>query len=143
MTKNKKSTLNIQSPEIAKKYNEIIIGNDIYTFGFPTSIGIRKIPQIDYNIPLIRKGIIAGKNNSNSTIIIDCPVYQGNSGGPVVMVSKFGITGTEFTIIGIVSAWIPYEEVWVNTRTMQTNSELSNSGYSVVVPIDKVLEMIK
>jgi len=141
--KNKRSTLHIKSPELARKYDDIVIGNDIYTFGFPTSIGIKMMPQIDYEIPLLRKGIIAGKNNKLKTIIIDCPVYQGNSGGPVVMVSKFGITGTEYNIIGIISEWIPYEEVWINTRTRQTNSELSNSGYSVVIPIDRILEIIK
>lgn len=142
VTKNKNSILYYQPPSIAKKYNEVLTGNDIYTFGFPTSIGIKKNPQIDYEIPLLRKGIIAGKNNKLNTIIIDCPVYPGNSGGPVVMVSKFGSSSSEFSIIGIVTEWIPYEEMWINSKTGQTNSEVSNSGYAVVVPIDRIFEMI-
>jgi hypothetical protein len=37
-----------------KKFDEILLGNDVYVFGYPSSIGLRKQPQIDYQKPLIR-----------------------------------------------------------------------------------------
>jgi hypothetical protein len=45
-----------------KKIDEVLTANEIYVFGYPTSIGIRENPQIDYQKPLIRKGIVAGTN---------------------------------------------------------------------------------
>ena len=99
-------------------------------------------PQINIEIPLLRKGIISGFNRKQKTIIIDCPVHPGNSGGPVVMVTHIENGTTLFSIIGIMTQWIPYEQVWTNSKTGQKKSEFTNSGYSVVVPIDRILEIL-
>ncbi len=56
-----------------KQFKDVLTANTIYLFGYPTSIGIKEIPQIDPLRPLIRFGIIAGTNPSNKTIILDCP----------------------------------------------------------------------
>lgn len=45
-----------------KIFDKILIGNEVYVFGYPTSIGIKEMPQIDPNRPLLRKGIIGGTN---------------------------------------------------------------------------------
>jgi hypothetical protein len=50
----------------------------------PASIGFEQAPQIDYNTRLLRKGIIAGTNGANKTIVLDCMVFHGNGGGPVL-----------------------------------------------------------
>jgi len=47
-----------------RKYEEIIIGNDVFVFGYPVSLGIAELPQIDFSKPLVRKGIVAGKNEN-------------------------------------------------------------------------------
>jgi len=98
--------------------NEILIPNDIYIFGYPTSIGLRRSPQFDYNKPLIRKGIISNIYKETRTIVLDAAVYNGNSGGPVVQV-KLGKQGEkEFNLIGIVSEYIPYVKNWKNQRNI-------------------------
>ncbi len=125
-----------------KKYNEVSLSNDVFIFGYPTSLGIKQIPQIDYTKPLLRKGIIAGKNNKNKTIILDCPAYYGNSGGPCIEVEDVGLAKKRFLPIGIVTQFIPFEEEWLNVKHGYTNVDFENSGYSVVEPMDTVIELV-
>lgn len=120
-----------------KSFDEVKVSNEIYLFGYPTSLGIQESPQFDYQPPLLRRGIIAGKNPSQKTIILDCPSYYGNSGGPVVQVEKIELFKTEYKLIGIVSQFIPFKETWVNVTHKMKQWEISNSGYSVIIPIDR------
>jgi len=46
---------------------------------------------------------------------LDCPVYKGNSGGPVVASVHSGLE-TKFRLIGIVSEFVPFEEKWINDK---------------------------
>ncbi len=116
-------------------FDSVLVANDIYLFGYPSSLNLMQ--QIELERPLLRKGIIAGKNQSRKTIIIDCPVYPGNSGGPVLEVTEHGKQTfgwkTVFKVIGIVIEFIPFQEVWT----------VHNSDYSVVVPMDPILELTK
>jgi hypothetical protein len=89
-----------------KKIEDVSIGNDIFIFGYPTSLGIETHPQIDKRKPLLRKEIIAGKNINSKTIILDAPIYKGNSGGPVVEVDQVSLTKTKFPIIGVVTEFM-------------------------------------
>jgi len=125
------------------KYEDVLISNDVFIFGYPTSIGISNNPQIDFSRPLLRKGIVAGKNDNQKTIILDCPVYYGNSGGPVLEVIDKGAGRHEFRVIGVVSQFVPFAEVWYNRTHKYTNINFSNSGYSVCISMDVVLDMIK
>ena len=127
-----------------KKYADVFLSNEVIVFGYPTSLGIINQPQIEYDKPLLRKGIIAGKNDKKKTIILDCPIYYGNSGGPVVVVEvdEVGAFKKHFSVIGVVSEFIPFEEVWYNLKHKYTNSSIENSGYSVVVPMDVVFDLI-
>jgi|ERR1035437_1066679 V8-like Glu-specific endopeptidase len=123
-------------------YDNVLVSNDVIIFGYPSSIGMQNSPQFDYERPLIRKGIIASKYKKANTIILDCPVYYGNSGGPVIQIEEEkGVL--QFRIIGIVSQFVPYVENWVNSKNNVTNTTILNSGYSVAVSIDSVLELIR
>ena len=128
--------------ENTKSFNDVLISNDVFIFGYPTSIGIKKTPQFEYHRPLLRKGIVAGKNLKNETIILDCPIYYGNSGGLVIEVDHVSLIQKRYLLIGVLSQFIPYTETWENKRNKLTHLELTNSGYSVVTPINKVLELI-
>ncbi|HBA36325.1 TPA: hypothetical protein DCZ15_00450 [Candidatus Falkowbacteria bacterium] len=125
-----------------KLLEEVLISNNVFLSGYPTSLGMADSPQFDYNKPLLRKGIVANVYKNHGTIIIDCPVYYGNSGGPVVEVEQDGLNGLHYKIIGLVSQFIPFVQKWVNTRNRLVNTEFENSGYSVVVAMDKVFELI-
>ncbi len=97
--------------------------------------------QVDFNYPLIRRGIISQKNQKTGKLIIDSGVYGGNSGGPVVIVQHPSMDVTTFKIVGIITEFVP-TETRVNPQIGVTNSILVNSGYSVVESIDYALDLM-
>jgi hypothetical protein len=126
-----------------KRFEQVVISNQVFTFGYPSSIGMKKQPQIDYQKPLLRRGIVAGKNQANQTIILDCQVFPGNSGGPVVELERVNNKG-KISVIGVVTQQIPY---FSRVQTKHLNKPLNlpsieNSGYSVIEPMDSVLDLI-
>jgi hypothetical protein len=125
--------------EATRSLGEIGIANEVYLMGYPTSLGLTESKYFDVSKPLIRKGIVSGVNIKEQTFIIDCPSYQGNSGGPIVEQGEDGY----FRVIGLVSQYIPYETTWYNNRERIKNIEIANSGFSVCVPFDKVVELIE
>lgn len=128
--------------ENVKRFADVLVANEVFIFGYPISIGLKNLPQIDYAKPLLRKGIIAGKNEALGTLILDCPVYWGNSGGPVLEVESEGISTKRFKVVGVVSQLVPLVETWRNETQGYQNIDLSNSGYSVASPMDPVMELV-
>jgi len=119
-----------------KKFDEILVGNEVILMGYPTSLGLQPMSQIDPRQPLLRKGIVAGINSQAHSIILDCPAYFGNSGGPVIEVDPEGL-GHSFKIIGVVDQYVPYADGG------KTFFIMANSGYSVAIPMDYVLELVR
>jgi len=124
-----------------KKFRSVLVGNDVFLFGYPASLSIPKRPQFDKRKPLLRKGIVAGKNLKEQTIIIDCPGYPGNSGGLVIEIEEFGYANT-YQPIGVLTQYIPYMLTFIDPRTGKLRQIPTNSGYSVVEPMDKILELL-
>jgi V8-like Glu-specific endopeptidase len=124
------------------KFDDVLVANEVIVFGYPVSIGLKDHPQLDYERPLLRKGIVAGLNYSQHSIVLDCPSYPGNSGAPVIQVEEEGIGGHKFHVIGVISEFVPSLETWVNTNYKYFNSTMLNSGYSIATPIDLVLELL-
>ena len=120
----------------------MLVANDVLLFGYPTSLGIQGSPQLDNLRPLLRRGIVAGLNPRVQSIIIDCPSYPGNSGGPVVEADRETFRAT-FSVIGVVSEFVPFAEKSVNYPIPYQNVNISNSGYTIVTPMDFVLELVK
>ncbi len=146
--------------ENCKRFDSVLVGNDAIIFDYPVTLGILNTAQIDFSKPLLRKGIIAGLNALQRTIIIDCPAYGGNSGGPVIQIEEKEITQREFKVIGVVVQFVPaaIQTVSVNQITPKTsktrgrnqesaqnaiNVQVVNSGYSVAVSIDSILSKIE
>lgn len=140
--KDRSSKMELIPRSIISEYNDVHVGDDVFVFGYPTSIGIHQSPQFDPERPLLRKGTVAGKNNDKRTIIIDCPVYYGNSGGPVIVEYIENLV-IYYKLIGVISEFIPYEEDWINKNNGLININISNSGYSVVVPIESIFELFE
>jgi hypothetical protein len=124
------------SVNLVKKYADILVGNEIVVYGYPNSIGLAQLPQLDPSRPLLRQGIVAGLNPATDSIVIDCPVYPGNSGGPVVEVDRSAFQ-TNFKLIGVVIQYVPFAKGTANFYT------LDNSGYAIVAPMDGVLALFK
>lgn len=122
--------------DVVKSFDQVLTGNEVMLFGYPTSLGLKQLPQIDIHRPLLRKGIVAGTNPKTRSIVLDCPAYFGNSGGPVLELDKQAFT-TTFRIIGVINQYVPFLDAG---RSFQM---LSNSGYSIATPMDFVLDLVK
>lgn len=118
-----------------KPFDEVLVSNQIVLFGYPATIGLPQQigRQFDYDRPLLRTGIVAGKYEAQKTIIIDSPVHGGNSGGPVLQVEQDG-SGRHFSIIGVVTQWIP--------AVLKGTNTVAHSGYSVVAAVDPIKTLV-
>ena len=132
-------TLTVVAKSQFAMFKDIKVTTPVIIVGYPKSLGLKDIPQYDFDMPLLRTGIIAGKNFKNKTIVLDSPVYPGNSGGPV-MESEVG--GTGMKLIGIITQFIPLVETWQNALYGLSHTYFSNSGYSIVEPMDEVIKLI-
>jgi hypothetical protein len=128
--------------QFLKKYDEVLVANEVIVFGYPTSLGLKEIPQLDPLRPLLRRGIVAGQNPATKSLVIDCPAYPGNSGGPVVEIVREAFS-THFRVIGVVREFVPFEEKWINWPHGYANRNITNSGYAIATPMDFVLELVK
>jgi hypothetical protein len=123
-------------------FDDVEPGTPVFVFGFPQSLGIPTRPQFDSHRPLLRGGIVAGTFPARKTFVVDAAVYPGNSGGPVVAVIDEAFT-RRFFLVGIVTEFVPAVEIWKNEMFQYQNLTMSNSGYSVVEPIDFLMEITK
>jgi hypothetical protein len=122
------------------KIAEVTISNDVFLFGYPTSLG--RNAQIDQSTPLLRKGIVAGKTE-DGRLVIDCPAYFGNSGGLVEEVMHLDPFTTHFNGIGIAVEMVPFvEELWSKQFKVQTGVRYENSGYTIVEPMDRIFDLL-
>lgn len=123
------------SLDLCLGFDKVDVGDDCTIIGYPSSLQINSINDYDFQRPLLRKGAIAGKDKTKGTIIVDCPSYQGNSGGPVFATSVYN--KSNLGLIGIVSRSILHVEKLESSYYKTTLSvNLANSGYTVVVPIE-------
>ena len=125
------------APERVKLFKDVLIANNVIVFGYPISLALQPIPQLDYARPLLRKGIVAGKNLAKQTIILDCPVYPGNSGGPVLELAGPGGMG-QLHVIGIITEYVPAAIGGIAPQF----PGVVNSGYSIAAPMDFVMALV-
>jgi len=134
--------LMVPPASIIEPFSNVSVSNDVYILGYPQSLGSEDTKQIEKDKPLIRKGIVAGINKTNTTIILDCPAYFGNSGGIAFEFDQITATEFRYKIIGVVTDYIPFHEHLYSKELNYVNTNLENSGYSVAVPMDTIIEMI-
>jgi hypothetical protein len=118
-----------------RKFDQVLVGNDAILYGYPASLGLPDNQQFDPMRPLLRKAFIAGKDPQRR-LIIDGPVYRGNSGGPVFEIDPEG-SEIYFHLVGIMTEFIPL------TEKAADFTMLLNSGYSIAEPMDFVLELVQ
>jgi hypothetical protein len=133
---NGKGLVTVSAQDTVSRFDQILVGNSVILFGYPTSLELKEIDQLDPLRPLLRRGLVAGLNTQKRSVVLDCPVYPGNSGGPVVEMDRQGWFGYRFSVIGVVSEFVPFRDK-ARSFTMD-----SNSGYSIATPMDFVLDLI-
>ncbi len=126
--------------DTVKPFDQVLTGNDVMVFGYPISLGLQQLPKLDIHRPLLRKGIVAGTNPEKRSIILDCPSYFGNSGGPVLELDR-ETCKTNLRIIGVISQYVPFVDTGGSKTFLMQMA--SNSGYSIATPMDFVLELVK
>lgn len=122
-------------------------GDGVYILGFPMGIAGE-----ERNYIITRRGSIARISDFlegvQPTYLIDALIYPGNSGGPVFSaLDSTALEGTQAQtatyLIGVVRAYLPYDDVAVSQQTKQPRIVFEeNSGLADVVPIDRVDETI-
>ena len=126
--------------DLSVSIDEIIPGSDLFVIGFPQSLGLQG--NFDMNRPLMRKGIVAGKDLKMNRIIGDGAVYFGNSGG-IAVALDFRNNKFDLKLAGLVSQYIPFDESLFDKRGNQRSIDYRNSGYSVIIPSNSILALIK
>jgi len=119
--------------------SSVSAGADIMLFGYPTSLAEGFFEK---GTPLLRAGIVAGVANDDKHIVIDCPVYFGNSGALVLQRSP-GPFNIHYTAIGVASRMIPFQErLFSREFRREIGVRYENSGYAIVEPMDRVFELL-
>lgn len=125
-------------PSQCSRMKDVPIGAETLSVGFSSSGTALHPPEapdsVDAWTPLLRKGLVAGKYEKRGTLVLDSRVYPGDSGGPVMMKKYLSDTKYIFPLIGVQTQVVPGKDKWAK--------ELSNSGYSVIEPLDSILDMI-
>ena len=96
-------------------------GSGVFVLGFPLQLAGR-----ERNYVIVRQGIFARIQDwlrgDESTFLIDASIFPGNSGGPVLTKPEvISVEGTssfaKCSLIGMVSSYIPYQEVAISAQT--------------------------
>jgi hypothetical protein len=124
---------------LIRTFDEVEVSRHIILMGYPTSLG--RSNQLDVTRPLLRHGIIAGKT-TDRRIVLDCPVYFGNSGSLVIEIRQEANVA-HYHAIGMAVEMIPFEEELRSSyRSATIERRWHNSGYSLVEPMDRILELL-
>jgi hypothetical protein len=123
-------------------------GEGVFVLGFPMGI-----TGTERKYAIVRGGVIARLDREiieeTGGYLIDCAVFPGNSGGPVILRPELmtieGTPGRDRSfLIGIVSAYLPYIETAVSDQTGRPRITFEeNSGLANVVPLDVVHQLVK
>ncbi len=123
-------------------------GDGVFLLGFPMGlVGESR------NVVVVRQGAIARIRDcleSNSRdFLIDCAVFPGNSGGPVVTRPEItSIQGTKSVnaayLLGIVASYLPYQDVAISQQTRRPRVIFEeNSGLASVFPMDCIESVVR
>jgi S1-C subfamily serine protease len=123
-------------------------GDGIFVLGFPMGAVGR-----ERNYVVVRGGVIARIRDSlagaEKTFLVDAGVFPGNSGGPVITRPEaIAISGTQINptagLLGVVSSYLPYQDVAISAQTRRPRVIFEeNSGLAIVIPVDRIAEVIE
>jgi S1-C subfamily serine protease len=123
-------------------------GDGVFLLGFPMGlVGESR------NVVVVRQGSIARISDclesKSRDFLIDCSVFPGNSGGPVVTRPEMtAIAGTKAVkasyLVGIVAGYLPYEDVAISQQTRRPRVIFEeNSGLASVFPVDCIQDLAR
>ena len=125
-------------------------GSLVYALGFPMNLVSDSVKA-----PICRLGCISRVADAflapqeATTFLVDAQAFPGNSGGPIVSRPEHisiedTPKNTNANLIGILSAFIPYQEVLISQQTgRQRMIQEENSGLTIVHPVDRITEVVE
>ena len=122
----------------------------VYAMGFPMNLMGEQL-----SAPICRLGCISRvadafvNPDATSIFLVDAQGFPGNSGGPII--SRPEMISIENTpvnssarLIGILSAYIPYQEILYSKQTGHKRMfQEENSGLTIVNPVDRTKEVVE
>lgn len=57
--------------DTVSRFDQILVGNDVIVFGYPTSLELKELDQLDPLRPLLRRGLVAGLNTQKRSVVLD------------------------------------------------------------------------
>jgi S1-C subfamily serine protease len=131
----------------AMKESQVSEGDFVYALGFPLGL-----VGEERNTVIVRSGTIARVretfDNPRYRFLVDAVIFPGNSGGPIVTKPELiAIKGTgaktDARLIGIVSGYVPYQDMAVSSQTNRIRVIFEeNSGLTTVYSVDCINEAI-
>ena len=124
-------------------------GSLVYSLGFPMNL----VDNI--KTPICRLGCISRVSDAfllhkgNPLFLLDAQTFPGNSGGPIISRPEYvSIAGTptnsSANLIGILSAYLPYEDALISEQTGKVRMiQTENSGLTVVHPVERIKEVVE
>ena len=123
-------------------------GDGVFVLGFPMGdVGGER------NHAIVRGGTIARVRDAlagtTDTMVLDCFVFPGNSGGPVVLrPERTTIEGTaspqRALLLGVVKSYVPYQDVAISRQTGRPRVVFEeNTGLCSAHPIDVVADLAR
>lgn len=119
-----------------------------YVLGFPMGL-IGK----ERSFVIVRHGTIARIRDylggASKEILMDCLIFPGNSGGPVVSKPELiAIEGTKASssayLFGVIRYYIPYQDVAISSQTKRPRLIFEeNSGIASIVPIEYLVDLFE
>lgn len=149
----KKMGLEIITHDVSSRTKEmeeigVSEGDPINVLGFPM---VDLSPNFSESV-IARNGSIARIRDlfygKSKYFLLDCFIFPGNSGGPVISLPQHtAISGTKriekAQLIGIVKEYLAYEDIAKSIQTGETRVIFTeNSGLTLVHPMDCVEEVI-
>lgn len=124
-------------------FTNVLDGAPSLILGYPAELlNGEMASEVDFDYPLIRRGVISQKNYKRTKLIIDSGVFGGNSGGPVVIVDHSNPAVTSYNVAGLVTEFVA-SKTRAFPKAGFPDSVLLYSGYSVAEPIDFALELMR
>ena len=119
-------------------------GDEVLSLGFPIGFQAEDTDNLfSLHYPLVRTGVLAQirgwLHNEHSTFLVDCPIFDGNSGGPICTIPSPVAIGNSQA----------QKQIWlIGVATKKLAAEVSTTGLTaldlgVVTPIDFVNEAIE
>lgn len=118
-------------------------GDEILSVGFPIGFRTEETGNpLVLNFPLVRAGVLAqvGRwlHEDDETFLVDCPIFEGNSGGPICTVPS---------LVAIGNSRAQRQGWLVGVASRRLSAELETTGATpldlgIVTPMDFVNETI-